>query len=67
MGSPLGLVLANIHMVELKKCIIPTLSDHLISWKRYVDDTLAFGKIGMHEYVLDRLNSFEEKLNSHMT
>ena len=49
-------------MVELEKCIIPTLSDHLKSWKRYVDDTLAFVKIGMHDYVLDRLNSFDEKI-----
>ena len=39
MGSPLGLVLANIFMVELERNIIPTLSNDISLWKRYVDDS----------------------------
>ena len=42
MGSPLGLVLANIFMVELEQNIIPTLSKDISLWKRYVDATICF-------------------------
>ena len=40
MGSPLGLILADIFMVELEITIVPTLGNLLCKWKRYVDDTL---------------------------
>ena len=45
MGSPLGPVLANIFMVELKRNIIPTLSNDISLWKRYVDGTFYFIKL----------------------
>ena len=41
MGSPLGPVLAGIFMVDLERNILPTLSDVMTSWKRYVDDTIS--------------------------
>lgn len=44
MGSPLGPVIAGIFMVELENTLVPTLSDSLLFWKRYVDDTLCFVK-----------------------
>ncbi|KXJ10661.1 hypothetical protein AC249_AIPGENE9575 [Exaiptasia diaphana] len=40
---------------------IPTLSDYLKTWIRYVDDTLAFVKIGHYEHALKQLNSFDRK------
>ena len=43
--SPLGPVLANIFMVELKRNIIPTLSNDISLWKRYVDGTFYFIKL----------------------
>ena len=41
MGSPLGLVIARIFMVELEKSLIPNLMEHMSPRKRYVDDTIA--------------------------
>ena len=43
-GYPLGPVLSGIFMVELENNLVPTLSKHLMSWKRYVDDTSCFIK-----------------------
>ena len=45
MGSPLGPVLANIFTVDLERNIIPTLSNDILLWKRYVDDTICFIKV----------------------
>ena len=42
MGHALGPVLANIFMAALERTIIPSLSDKIELWKRYVDDTIAF-------------------------
>ena len=45
MDSPLGPVLANIFMdVELEREVLPTLEDHMLPWKRYVDDTISWIK-----------------------
>ena len=38
MISPLGPVLANIFMAELKIEMIPSLGNYLQNWKRLVDD-----------------------------
>ena len=45
MGSTLGPVLANIFMVELEQNIIPTSSNNMSLWKRYVEDTICFIKL----------------------
>ena len=45
MGSPLGPVLPNIFTVDLERNIIPTLSNDILLWKRYVDDTICFIKV----------------------
>ena len=42
MGYPL--VLSGIFMVELENTLVLTLSNHLMSWKRYVDGTNCFIK-----------------------
>ena len=58
MGSRLGPVLANIFMVELERNIIPTSSNDILLWKRYVDDTIDFIKLTSINKVLETLNSY---------
>ena len=55
MDSSLGPVLAGIFMVELESRIIPTVTDSISHWRRYVDDTFVFIKKGWTEHVLARL------------
>ena len=62
MGSPLGPVLANIFMVELKRNIIPPLSNDILLWKRYVDDTICFIKLTSINKVLETLNSYHTNI-----
>ena len=62
MGSPLGLVLANIFMVELEQNIIPTLSKDISLWKRYIDDTICFVNSNRISHVLESLNSFHSNI-----
>ena len=62
MGSPLGPVIANIFMSELETITIPLLDKIVQNWKRYVDDTFAFVIQDKIEYVLDKLNSFDENI-----
>ena len=57
MGFPLGPVLANIFMVELERTIIPSFSDKIKLWKRYVDDTSTFVKTDEIKDILSSLNS----------
>ena len=40
MGSPLGSVLLVIFMVELERNLIRNFSEHLISWKRRLNDSI---------------------------
>ena len=62
MGSPLGPVIANIFMVELEKRLIPTMSEKISLWFRYVDDTFTFIKKGQVDSVVEVLNGFHEKI-----
>ena len=51
-------LIAGIFMVELEKFLIPTLTEHMTSWKRYVDNTIAVMKLTSIEHVLSILNNF---------
>ena len=58
MGSPLGPVSGIIFMVELERNIIPTLSNEILLWKRYVNETICFIKLTCINKVLQNLNSY---------
>ena len=45
-GSPLGLALADIFMIELEKAMLPELTECIKYWKRYVDDMISLVKLG---------------------
>ena len=62
MGSPLGPVLANVFMVHLEETIVPTLQDHMPTWRRYVDDTFTIVKKGKRDEVIASLNSFHPNI-----
>ena len=62
MGNPLGPVIANIFMVELENIKVPTMSNMLTKWHRYVDDTIAFVKEDQIENVLTILNSYHKDI-----
>ena len=62
MGSQLGPVIAGIFMIEVETKIIPTVTDRISHWRRYVDDTFVFVKKGCVEHVLARLNSFHKNI-----
>ena len=62
MGSPLGLVLSGIFMVELENNLIHTLLKHIACWKRYVDDTICFIKNDSIDHVISVLNSFHPSI-----
>ena len=62
MGSPLGPVLAGIFMVNLERSLVPQLNVYINFWRRYVDDTITFVKIGSGEYLLSVLNNFHPKI-----
>ena len=62
MGSPLGPVLAGKFMVALETNAIPTLKDHLLRWKCYVDDTICFLYTGSTSHALTILNNFHPSI-----
>ena len=49
MGSPLGPVVANIFMVELKSVLVSKLNDHVKKWRRFVNGTFVYVKRGSIE------------------
>ena len=62
MSSPLDPVLSDIFMIELETFLLPVLTDCIQFWKRYVDDTLCFIKVGSVTYMLSVLNSLDVNL-----
>ena len=62
MGSPLGPVLANIFMVELERNIVPILSNDILLWMRYVDNTICFIKLTSFNKVPGTLNSYYKNI-----
>ena len=63
MGSPLGLILANVFTVELESTLVPRLHQHVKKWRRYVDETFAYVKKKSIDYVLTTLNSFHANIS----
>ena len=49
-------------MVELERTLIPQLCEHMISWKRFVDDTITSIKPMSIPYVINVLNSFQSNI-----
>ena len=45
MSSSIGLIIAGIFMAELERNLLPTLSQYMTSWKRYVVDTISYVKV----------------------
>ena len=65
MGSILGPVLAGIFMTELEKALLPDIYILYINfWRRYVDDTISYVKIGSIKHILSLFNSFDENIQS---
>ena len=62
MGSPLGLVLVDIFMIELENSLLPKLTKYTF-WKQYVDDTIYFVKIGTTEFIISILNTLIKIFN----
>ena len=62
MGSLLGPVMAGIFIVHLERFLDPLLTTELSFWKRYVDNTITFIKIGTVDYILPMLNNFHPNI-----
>ena len=62
MASLLGLVLADIVMIELENSLLPKLTKYITFWKRYVDDTIYFVTKGTTEFIISVLNSFNKNI-----
>ena len=50
--------LAGIIMSKLETKVVPTVSNYLVNWKRFVDDTIGYVKTNKVEFVLEKQNSF---------
>ena len=59
MGSLLGPMLVDIFMVDLENRLGPTLTEYIKLWKRFVNDTICFVKMGSVKYIVSILNSFD--------
>ena len=62
MGSPLGTVLAGIFMIDLEKAVLPELTKCIKYWKRYVDYTTSFVKLWTINYIIIKLNGFDNNI-----
>ena len=49
-------------MVNLERPLVPKLNVYINFWRRYVDDTITFVKIGSVEYLLSVLSNFHPKI-----
>ena len=53
MRSPLGPVFADMFMIELEKTLLPDIYIQYIKfWRRYVDDTISYVKIGSIKHII---------------
>ena len=62
MGSSFCPVIAGIFMVELKKTIVPGLTNSLALWKRYIDDTHCLAKKVCRKHVLFVLKVYHDNI-----
>ena len=62
MALTLGLVLAVILMMELKRTIFPILRDHMSAWKRLVDDTISYVEEESIKHVLSNSNGYHDNI-----
>ena len=49
-------------MVELETKVVPTVSNYIVNWKRFVDDTIGYVKTNKVEFVLEKWNSFHKNI-----
>ena len=49
-------------MVETENTIIPSLREYMSFWKRYIDDSISFVKIGTNSYIITILNNFDPNI-----
>ena len=47
-------------MIEFENVLLPNSTKYITFWKRYVDDTIGFVKIGVTEIIFSVLNSFDK-------
>ena len=63
MGLPLGPVLVNIFMIELKSSVTSTLMVKMSWWTKYVNYSLFYVNKDSIEHVLKMLNGFLKEVN----
>ena len=63
MGWSLWPVLSDICKFELEKAVLPELIYCIKYSKRYVDYTLSFVKPKTINYIITKINSFDNKIN----
>ena len=49
-------------LIGLKKAILPELTECIKYWKRSVDDTISFVKLGTINHIITKLNSFDNNI-----
>ena len=49
-------------MIELEKAVLPELTECFKYWRRYVDNTISFVKLGAMNYIIIKLNSFDNNI-----
>ena len=55
MGSPIGIILTNIFIVEFGSSLVLTMQEEIALWLRYVDDTSTLVKRGCKDQALAKL------------
>ena len=62
MEYPLEPVLVGIFMGHLERFLVPLLTADLSFWKRYVDGTITFVKVGTTDHILSMLNNLHPNI-----
>lgn len=62
MALTLGPILVGTIMLELETKAVPTIMNHVLNWKRFVEDTLGYVKSNKVEHILKKLNSFHKAI-----